>query len=581
MARPFAKVAMIGLGATGSALAVWLAAAGRHVVGIEADGTALAAARERVRRRIEETVPADRAAEVSGRIQYAVDVEAASDAELVVEAVPEQLPVKLDVFARADEVCPDDTVFVTTTTGLSITEIASRSGRMPRTVGLHLFPAATSLEDGAAELVSTPVTEHGVPTAMVELISELGLTAVEVGDHAGFVGGALLMGYLNGAATMYEQGYASRDDIDTAMRLGCGLPTGPLEQIDQIGVDVVHDTLHALHERCGDRTFAPARVLTQMRVAGLHGQKTGRGFYDYGPAAATAAPVAKPQDVAVRAIGVVGSGRMATGIAEVCARAGYRTVVAARNDVRAKEALGVIDESLTRGVRRGRLTTAEQSAIMDRLAGVGALGGLADCDLVIEAVAEDLDVKRRVFAELDSVCDANTVLATTTSSLPVLECATATSRPHRVIGMHFFNPAPAMRLVEVVRTLLTSDATVATARAVTASLGRTAVGCGDRAGFIVNALLFPYLNRAAAMLDDRWVSAADIDAVMTGGHGFPLGPLTLLDLVGLDVSLQIQRSLDQAFGGPALAPAKSLVRLVDAGYLGRKTGRGFHIHESG
>jgi len=241
-----------------------------------------------------------------------------------------------------------------------------------------------------------------------------------------------------------------------------------------------------------------------MRGAGLHGRKTGRGFYEYGPTAETAAPPTKPRDTSVRAIGVVGAGTMATGIAEVCARAGYRTLVAARNDVRAKEALGVIDDSLARSVRRGRLAEAERTATMDRLVGTGTLGDLAECDLVIEAVAEDLDLKRRVFAELDLVCDENAVLATSTSSLPVIACATATSRPHRVIGMHFFNPAPALRLVEVVRTMLTADVTTATVRAVTASLGRTAVDCGDRAGFIVNALLFPYLNRAAAMLQDRW-----------------------------------------------------------------------------
>ncbi|MFI9387114.1 3-hydroxyacyl-CoA dehydrogenase family protein [Kutzneria sp. NPDC052558] len=579
MGKPFPTVAVIGLGTVGSALAVAMAATGRRVIAIEADDAALFAGRHRIRRRMEETVPAQRAAEVAARIQPTAEIEAATVAALVIEAVPERLPAKLDVLTRADGFCPADTVFATTTTGLSVTEIASRCGRMPKTVGLHLFPSAMPAENGTVELVSTAVTESGVREAVADLVGELGFTAIYVRDHPGFVGGALLMGYLNGAATMFEEGYASRDDIDTAMRLGCGLPSGPLSQIDEIGVDVVHDTLRALHERTGDRTFAPAGVLTRMRDGGQLGHKTGRGFYQYGWTEKSPARQDETPLPPVRSIGVVGAGTMATGIAEVCARAGYRTVLAARNDVRAKEALGVVDESLARGVRRGRLTEADRAATMDRLLGVGALGGLDECDLVIEAVAEDLDLKRRVFTELDLVCDEKAVLATSTSSLPVLACAAATGRPQRVIGLHFFNPAPAMRLVEVVRTTLTSPGTAATAHAVVASLGRTAVDCGDRAGFIVNALLFPYLNRAAAMLQERWVGAADIDDVMTGGHGFPMGPLALLDVVGLDVSLQIQLSLQAAFGDPALAPARSLVGLVDAGCLGRKAGRGFHVHQ--
>jgi 3-hydroxybutyryl-CoA dehydrogenase len=580
MAQHFPTAAVIGLGACGAAVAVLLADSGRRVVGIEADDSALAAARERVRRRAEAIAP-DRAEALLGRIGYAVGVDAAAGADLVVEAVPEQLEVKLGVLARADAVCPADTVLVTTTTGLSVTEIASGSGRMTRTVGLHVFPAATTREKGALELVRTPVTDSAVLAATTALVAELGLAAVVVGDHPGFVGGALLMGYLNDAAKMYEQGYAGRDDIDTAMRLGCGLPSGPLAQIDEIGLDVVHDTLQALYDQSGERAYAPARILTRMREAGLHGRKTGRGFHEYGKVAETPVPQEEQPISPVRTIGIVGAGTMASGIAEVCARAGHQTVVAARTDVRAKEALRAVEESMERSVRRGRLTADEQGAALDRISGGAGLSVLDECDLVIEAVSEDLDVKRRIFAELDLVCADSAVLATSTSSLPVLSCATATRRPGQVIGMHFFNPAPAMRLVEVVRTPLTSDATAATVRAVTASLGRTAVDCGDRAGFIVNALLFPYLNRAAAMLRNRWVSADDIDQVMTGGHGFPMGPLRLLDTVGLDVSLQIQRSLEQSFGDPELAPAGLLSDLVAAGHLGRKTGRGFHAYPVG
>jgi 3-hydroxybutyryl-CoA dehydrogenase len=195
--------------------------------------------------------------------------------------------------------------------------------------------------------------------------------------------------------------------------------------------------------------------------------------------------------------------------------------------------------------------------------------------LVVEAVAEELDVKRGIFATLDEVCKPGAILATTTSSLPVVECAAATSRPGDVVGMHFFNPAPVMKLVEVVATISTTAEVAATARQFARSLGKVAVTCGDRAGFIVNALLFPYLNDAVRMLEAHYASADDIDTAMKVGAALPMGPFALLDVVGLDVSLAIQRSLYQEFREPGFAPAPLLEQLVTAGRLGRKTGKGF------
>jgi len=561
MAQEFPTVAVVGLGAVGAALATRLAESGRRVIGIERDASALAAARDRV----------------GGQVECTVGLGAAADADLVVEAVPERLPLKVDVLARAGAVCPDHTVFATTTTGLSVTKIASRSGRMARTVGLHAFPSVLGNGNGVVELVRTPVTDPAVLAATTEFVAELGLAPTVIGDHPGFVGGALLMAYLNGAAAMYEQGYAARDDIDTAMRLGCGLPTGPLAQLDQIGLDVVHDTLEAMHERTGDRGYAPTQVLTTMRDAGLLGRKTGRGFYDYGSKSPTPREELPPSQVAV--IGVVGAGTMATGIAEVCARAGYPTVLAARTDVRAKEALRAVEESMDRAVHRGRLSTVDHQAAMGLLSGDGELDALAGCDLVIEAVREDITVKRRIFGELDRVCADHAVLATSTSSLPVIACATATRRPDRVVGMHFFNPAPAMRLVEIARTDLTSEATASTVHSVTAALGRTAVPCGDRAGFIVNALLFPYLNNAAKLFDAGVATRDDIDAAMKGGCNFPMGPLELLDLVGLDTSLAILEALYEEFKDPNYAAAPILRRMVSAERLGRKTAVGFYEYK--
>ncbi|MBI0315795.1 3-hydroxyacyl-CoA dehydrogenase family protein, partial [Streptomyces javensis] len=281
---------------------------------------------------------------------------------------------------------------------------------------------------------------------------------------------------------------------------------------------------------------------------------------------------------AVRRIGVVGSGTMAVGIAEVCARSGYPTVLVARSEMRAKEATAAVERSLERGVRRGKLAPELLTEAMGRLTAGSELQALGACDLVVEAVAEDIDVKRAVFADLDRVCAPGAVLATSTSSLPVIECAMATRRPEDVIGMHFFNPAPVMRLVEVVHTVLTSKEALGTAHAVAAALGKRAVDCPDRAGFIVNALLFPYLNSAVTMLEEGWATADDIDTVMAAGQGYPMGPLRLLDVIGLDVSLAIQRTLHATFRDPALTPARHLRRLVGAGHLGRKGGRGLHLH---
>jgi 3-hydroxybutyryl-CoA dehydrogenase len=565
MAQRFPAVAVVGLGTTGSALAALLARHGHRVVAVEADDAALERARPRAADGVELTT---RLADIAG-------------ADLVIEAVPERLETKRAVLTAAHELCSPWAVFATTTTAFSVSGLAADCGRRERTVGLHLFPTAPDAEGAAVEVAAAARTRAEVVADVHDLLRALGRTPVAVPDTPGFVGGALAMAYLNDAVTMYEQRYATRDYIDSAMTLGCGLPSGPLARLDEIGLDTALLTLEALHERTGDRRYVPAQALTHMVAAGLLGRKTGRGFHVH-DGRATAQTAASPAGAAgtrpVQRVGIVGSGTMATGIAEVCARAGYPTVVAARSELKAKEALTAVERSLSRAVRRGKATPESLTATMERLTGAGALDALAGCDLVVEAVAEDLTVKRDVFARLDGICRAGAVLATATSSLPVIECAMATSRPQDVVGMHFFNPAPVMRLVEVVHTVLSDEDAVATARALATSVRKTPVDCPDRAGFIVNALLFPYLNRAVEMLQDGAVSAEDIDTVMARGHGYPMGPLLLLDVIGLDVSLAIQHSLRHAHRDPALAPAARLEHLVAVGQLGRKTGQGFLDH---
>jgi 3-hydroxybutyryl-CoA dehydrogenase len=394
----------------------------------------------------------------------------------------------------------------------------------------------------------------------------------------------LLFGYLNHAVSMFESHYATREDIDAAMRLGCGYPMGPLALLDLIGLDTAYEILDTMYRQSRDRLHAPAPVLKQMVTAGLRGRKTGRGFYTYegpdSPAVVDDAltPVAGHHGAAARPVervGVVGSGTMATGIIEVLAKAGYDVLYVTRGDEKVAEVRAMLQRSLDKGVLRGKLEEADRDAALGRVGGSSRLDDLSDCDLVIEAVVEELSVKQALFATFDEICKPGAVLATTTSSLPVIELAAATGRPRDVIGLHFFNPAPVMKLVEIVRTVSTSDDVVSTVKAVCEKAGKHTVECGDRAGFIVNALLFPYLNDAVKMLQAHYATVEDIDNAMIVGCGYPLGPFDLLDVVGLDVAHAIQRELYLEFREPGFAPAPLLDQLVTAGYLGRKTGRGF------
>jgi 3-hydroxybutyryl-CoA dehydrogenase len=437
------------------------------------------------------------------------------------------------------------------------------------------------------EVVSSVLTAPPAVEAVTELARELGKEPVAVGDRPGFVADGLLFGYLNQAAAMYEANYASREDIDAAMKLGCGLPMGPLALLDLIGVDTARTVLEAMYSASHDRLHAPAPILKQLSEAGLTGRKAGRGFYTYvAPGSQTVVPDAQtPLESAgteagrtVRSVGVAGSGTMASGIAEVFAKAGFDVVLAARSQEKADTAKGRIAKSLERSVTKGRLTAAARDETLGRITAAGSLDSFADVDLAVEAVAEDLAVKQQLFGTLDKICKPGAVLATTTSSLPVVACARATSRPQDVIGMHFFNPAPAMKLVEVVRTVLTADDVHATVHDVCGKIRKHPVDCGDRAGFIVNALLFPYLNNAIRMVEEHYATLDDIDAAMKLGGGYPMGPFELLDVVGLDVSLAIEKVLHSEFRDPGLAPAPLLEHLVAAGCLGRKTGRGFREH---
>jgi 3-hydroxybutyryl-CoA dehydrogenase len=277
----------------------------------------------------------------------------------------------------------------------------------------------------------------------------------------------------------------------------------------------------------------------------------------------------------IRKVGIVGAGIMGAGLAEVASRAGLDVVVRSRRRDTADAMVSAIDKGLVRAIERGKATDDDRCSILGRITATDHLGALADCDLVIESVVEDLAVKKKLFTELEEIVKPSGILATNTSTLPVIELAMVTQRPAQVCGIHFFNPATMMSLVEVVRPITASDETIAAALAFAGTCGKDAVEVKDRAGFIVNALLFPYLNNAVRMLEQGTASMEAIDTAMKGGCNFPMGPFALLDLVGLDTSLAILDALYDEFRDPNYAAVPTLRRMVTAGHLGRKTRQGF------
>lgn len=279
-------------------------------------------------------------------------------------------------------------------------------------------------------------------------------------------------------------------------------------------------------------------------------------------------------------MGIVGSGIMGAGIAEVAAAHGHTVVVRGRSQSSAEAVRAAVASSLERQVAKERCSAEDRDGILERVTVTTDVGALADTDLVIESVVEDMDVKKHLFVELDQVCDERTVLATNTSTLPVVELAMVTDRPGQVCGIHFFNPAQAMPLVEIVRPITASTGTMAAACAFAERCGKEPVVVKDQAGFVVNALLFPYLNSAVRLLEQGVADKEGIDTAMRGGCGFPMGPFALLDLVGLDTSVAILDALYDEHREPQYAAAPLLRRMVAAEQLGRKTGRGFYRYGS-
>jgi len=590
--RTIDSIGVIGLGTMGAGIAEVFARNGFAVTGVELNDEGVARGRQHLEHSTGRAVArgkmseADQA-ELLGRITFTTAMKDLADADFVVEAVVESIDVKKAIFLQLDEIVAPGAILATNTSSLSVTEISTANSHPGRVVGIHFFNPAPV--QNLVEIIRTVVTEPGVLADAQALVQRLGKSPVVAGDKAGFIANTLLFGYLNHAVSMFEGKYASREDIDAAMRFGCGYPMGPLALLDLIGLDTAYEILDTMYKQGRDRLHAPAPILKQMVMAGLLGRKTGRGFYTYdGPdsssvvaddrtPSADAAPQLRHD---IGQVGVVGTGTMAAGIVEVFAKAGYDVLFVGRSQDKVDGVISTITRNYDKQIQRGRASEDDKASTLARVSGTTSLDDLRSVDIVVEAIAESLDIKATLFENLDEICKPGAILATTTSSLPIIAMAKVTKRPQDVIGMHFFNPATIMKLVEVVSTVSTSDAVAETVRALCAQVGKVAVSCGDRAGFIVNALLFPYLNDAVKMLEAHYATADDIDTAMKLGCALPMGPFELLDVVGNDVSLAIQKELYLEFREPGFAPAPLLEHLVTAGYLGRKTKRGFRDYST-
>ncbi len=584
------RVGVVGCGTMGAGIVELIAGHGLGLVFIDVDDDAVARGHERIRASLDRQVrrgrlAADDVVDITQRIDGSSDFQRLADCDLVIEAVPEVLATKQAIFRRIDQVVRPDAILATNTSSLPVMDIAVQSRRPNRVLGFHFFNPAPVMR--LIELVRTAVTDDAVVDAARAFAEGIGKVPVVVGDRRGFIANQLLFPYLNQAVWMVEGGYATKEDVDAAMRHGAGLPMGPIALTDMIGVDTVLEVMEAIHAQFDDTRFAPRPLMTQLAMAGYTGRKTGRGFYVYDePGSSTVVAdddARNPADLTLvdgwQRVGVVGTGEMATGIAEVCAKAGFDVVVRGRSRDRAENVLAQSSLSMQRLVDKGRMSQEELVAALGRMHPTIELDDLADCDLIIEAVTDDTDVKHETFADLGARVRDDAILTSTTSSMPIIECAMASGRPERVLGLHFFKPAAIMRLVEIVTTVRTDPAIVEPVRAFVARLDKIGVLCGDRAGYIVNTLLFPYLNDAVKLLETHYATAEEIDTAMRLGCGYPMGPFELMDVVGLDTTLSIIQRLHSEYRQRSHEPAELLRHLVDAGFLGRKTGRGFYVYD--
>lgn len=543
MAADIITVGVVGLGTMGAGIAEVFARAGLTVIGVEGTpelaergASILRASTDRAVKRGKLDEAAQQA--LLDRVTVTTDYADLAAADLVVEAVPEIMQLKHEVFGRLDEVVRPDAVLASNTSSLSITEIAAGTRHPGRVVGMHFFnPAPVQL---LVEVITTPTSDPAAVEAVRALAEALGKRPVVVGDRPGFVANYLLFGYLNSAMRMLEQGHVSREDLDTAMRVGAGLPMGPLTLMDLVGLDVCHHIGEVIYGHSRSQLHAPSSMLQRMVTAGLLGRKSGRGFYTYEkPGSGTVVddeltPDQPGPEDAPQSVGIVGAGALAEELHQRLQEAGVTVT-------------HVPDAS-------------------------GDLSELGDVQLVIEAQAESEDPDEDeltgrdvddLFTELGEVTTPGTLLATV-NTYSAVALAAISGRPEETVVLRVHTPTANGQVIEIGRTHVTSDRTLAALRALVSKVGAHPVVCKDRTGLVVDALLVTYLNDAVRMLDEGYATVEQIDTAIRYGLAYPAGPFATIDQIGADEVLAVAEELYSGTAGyqPHLAPSPLLVEHV-------------------
>ncbi|MFB9732531.1 3-hydroxyacyl-CoA dehydrogenase family protein [Ornithinimicrobium kibberense] len=539
--REIGTVGVIGLGTMGAGIVEVFARGGLRVVGVEttqelADrGRAiLQASTDRAvkKGRLDE----DGQAEILGRVTITTRMADLADADLVVEAVPEILDLKHRVFGQLDDIVGEDAVLASNTSSLSITSIAAGTRHPARVVGMHFFNPAPVLK--LVEVITTLRTDEDVTAAVVALAGRIGKKPVVVGDRAGFVANYLLFGYFVSALKMLEQGHVSREDLDTAMRVGAGLPMGPCTLMDLVGLDVCHHIGEVIYAHSRSPMHAPSTLLERMVTAGLLGRKSGRGFYTY--AAPGSGQVVEDEQTPstaaatdLSAVGVVGTGELADELVSRLQDGGY-AVTRVEDPADRAELARLADVGLVVEAQAPAPPPGEEE--------------LADAQAWVEATGEDL------WEALGEVVGPGAVLTTVNPEAAVAVGALS-GRPEQVAVLQVHAPTGNGQVVEIGRSSATDDATVALLREVVTRIGAEPVVCRDRSGMVVDALLVPHLNDAVRMLDEGYAGVADIDTALQHGLGYPTGPFAMIDQIGADEVLAVCEELSA--GGTGL-PADAL-----------------------
>ena len=548
--REIGTVAVIGLGTMGAGIVEVFARGGLQVIGLETTPELAERGRGILQSSTDRAVAKGKLdeatqAQILGRITITTELADLAAADLVVEAVPEIMALKHEIFGRLDEVVAPDAILATNTSSLSITEIAAPTKHPERVLGLHFFNPAPILK--LVEVITTLRTDQAVTDAVVALSERVGKKPVVVGDRAGFVANYLLFGYFTSALRMVEHGHVSREDLDTAMRVGAGLPMGPLTLMDLVGLDVCHHIGDVIYAHTRSQMHAPSPMLGRMVTSGLLGRKSGRGFYTYAKPgsgqlvedAQTPAPVAES---GVTKVGVVGTGEVADELVSRLEAGGYEVV---------------------------HVSDAEDSSELAGLSDVGLVVEAQDLEIDLEDLenlADDEDLPGRdledLFAELGQVTGPDTVLATVNSSA-AMGLAAHSGRPERSVVLRVHAPTNNGQVVEIGRTSVTDEGAIALLREVIAKIGAEPVVCKDRAGLVVDALLVPHLNDAVRMLDEGYASVEDIDTAIQYGLGYPTGPFAMIDQIGADEVLAVCEELAAAgLPGESADPSPLLIEHV-------------------